>query len=187
MQASGVGDGGFMSVSAGGDLNMAGNILAKGSSDATDGGSGGDVLIDANGSVTVGGRIEVSGSGQDAVSANGFSVDGDGGSIDISAGTFITMNGPMFGIAKGFGQGDEFSFDAIGNVTFGAAAEIDMSADNFSGDITVLSDALVTVNSRLRSLTNTDAPREPGKGGSESDFGRCVSRSQRNRDYAKTG
>ena len=45
------------------------------------------------------------GAGQDAApgSTNG-SVDGDGGSIDISAGTFITMNGPMFGISKGFGQ-----------------------------------------------------------------------------------
>jgi hypothetical protein len=165
LRASGIGDGGFVSVSAGTDINMAGNILANGSSDDTDGGTGGDVLIAAGGSVTMGGRIELNGAGQDAVSANGFSVDGDSGSSDISAGTFIQMNGPMFGISKGFGQGDEFSFDAVGNISFAAAAEIDFTSDNFGGDITVLSDALVTINSRLKTAATVDALHPSALGG----------------------
>ena len=172
MRASGIGDAGFFSASAGGDINLAGNILANGSSDELEGGTGGDVLISANGSVTVGGRIELNGAGQDAApgSMTG-SVDGDGGTLDVSAGTTIQMNGPMFGISKGFGQGDEFSFDAIGNVTI--AAEIDMTGDNFGGDITVLSDGLITVSARIRTATPIDPVNKPGSLGGTIDLEGC--------------
>ncbi len=162
MGASGVGDGGFLSVAAGTDVTMAGNVLANGSSDDMDGGAGGDALISASGNVTIGGRVEVSGSGRDA-SLTGFSVDGDGGSVDISTNGSITITGPMFGISKGFGQGDEFSYDGGGNVTM--AGEIDMSGDNFPGDITVLSDALITVSARLRSAAPIDANHPAALGG----------------------
>jgi hypothetical protein len=163
LRASGIGDGGYFSASAGGNINLAGNILANGSSDELEGGAGGDVLISAIGSITVGGRIELNGAGQDAVSSNGISVDGDGGSLDVSAGTTIQMNGPMFGISKGFGQGDEFSFDAVGNITL--AAEIDLTSDNFGGDITAISDGLITVSARLRTTAIIDTLHPSALGG----------------------
>jgi len=62
----------------------------------------------------------------------------------------------MFGISKGFGRATSSPSTTLGNVTFGAAAEIDLTGDNFSGDITVLSDALITVNSRLRTACPVD-------------------------------
>jgi hypothetical protein len=164
LRASGIGDGGYLSVSAGGDVNLAGNILANGSSDEMEGGAGGDILISAIGSITVGGRIELNGAGQDAVSSNGISVDGDGGSLDVSASGNIQMNGPMFGLSKGFGQGDEFSFDALGNVTL--AAEIDLASHNFGGDVTVLSDSgIVTVSARVRTTSIIDALHPSALGG----------------------
>jgi hypothetical protein len=162
MRASGVGDGGFASVSAEGDVNLAGSILANGSSDDMDGGTGGDVLISASGSITMSGRVELNGAGQDA-SIDGFSVDGDSGSVDVSANGAVTITGPMFGIAKGFGQGDEFSVDGGGNVTM--AGEIDMTADNFAGDITILSDALITVSARLRTTAPVDLQHPAALGG----------------------
>jgi hypothetical protein len=172
MRASGIGDGGFFSASAGGNINLAGNILANGSSDEFEGGTGGDVLVSATGSVTVGGRIELSGAGQDAAPGSETgSVDGDGGSLDISAGTTIQLNGPMFGISKGFGSGDEFSFDAGGNVTI--AAEIDMTGDNFGGDVTVLSDGLITVSARVRTATPIDPVNKPSSLGGTIDLEGC--------------
>lgn len=167
MSASGVGDGGFLSVASGTDTNLAGNIFMNGSSDDMDGGAGGDVLISAGGTaignLTIGSRIEVNGSGQDA-NLSGFTVDGDGGSIDASATGFITVTGPAFGISKGFGQGDEFSYDGGGNVTM--AGEIDVTGDNFPADITVLSDQLVTVSARLRTAAPIDANHPAALGGS---------------------
>jgi hypothetical protein len=160
LRASGAGDGGSFSATAAGDINLAGNILANGSSDDTDGGSGGDVEIDANGSVTVAGRVEVNGAGQDAApgSTNG-SVDGDGGTVDVSAGTFVTVTGAMFGVSKGFGLSDEFSLDAVTDLTLGG--EMDISGDNFGGDITGTADGSITVSARLKSATPIDPVNKP--------------------------
>jgi hypothetical protein len=172
LRASGIGDGGYFNASAGGNINLAGNILANGSSDELEGGTGGDVLISANGSVTIGGRVELNGAGRDeGADPNLGAVDGDGGASDISAGTFIQMNGPMFGISKGFGQGDEFAFDAFGNVTL--AGEIDMTGDNYGGDISVLSEGLITVSARVRTQTPIDPVNKPAALGGTIDLEGC--------------
>jgi hypothetical protein len=172
LRASGFGDGGSFSATAGGDVNLAGNILANGSSDDMDGGAGGDVEIDAGGSVTIGGRIEVNGAGQDAApgSTNG-SVDGDGGSVDISSGSFMTITGAMFGTSKGFGDSDEFSMDSIGDMTL--AGEMDIGGDNFGGDITVITDGLVTVSARLRSSVPIDPINKPAAFAGTIDIEAC--------------
>jgi hypothetical protein len=174
MRASGVGDGGFFDAEAGGDVNLAGNILANGSSDDFDGGAGGDVLISSDiGSVTIGGRVEVNGAGQDAAPGSPTgSVDGDGGSSDISAGTFITINGPMFGISKGFGSSDDdFTFDAGTNLTL--AGEIDVSADNFGNNITGLAEGVLTVSARIRTATPIDPVNKPGAFAGTIDLEAC--------------
>jgi hypothetical protein len=82
-RASGdAGDGGFFSVTAGGNVNLVGDLLLNGSGQISggSGGAGGDVLIGADGSITFG-RIE----------ANGATPDGDGGTVDISGGTTLTQ------------------------------------------------------------------------------------------------
>jgi hypothetical protein len=102
MRASGIGDGGFFSASAGGNINLVGNILANGSAadeacgagGCRDGGTGGDVLVSANGSVVMSGRVELNGAGRFDTAVLGDSVDGDGGSVDITAGTTINVSGP---------------------------------------------------------------------------------------------
>jgi hypothetical protein len=67
VNASGIGDGGFVGADAGADLNLAGNIFANGSASDLEGGSGGFLEIDTDGSVTLG-RIEMKGDGRDAFS-----------------------------------------------------------------------------------------------------------------------
>jgi hypothetical protein len=150
MNASGIGDGGFFSAFAGRNISLLGNMLANGHGDDMEGGSGGDFFIQADGSLALGGRIEL----------NGAPPDGDGGTADISAGTTIVQSAtaPILATSPGFGQSDEISFDALGNITLNGT--IDVSADDFGGDITVTSEGLITVTSRLRTATPFD-PLKP--------------------------
>jgi hypothetical protein len=77
----------------------------------------------------------------------------------------------MFGTSKGFGQSDEFSFDAVGNVTL--SGEIDLTSDSFAGDITVLSDGLITIGARLRTATPIDPVNRPSSLGGTIDIEGC--------------
>ena len=154
MRASGFGDGGELSVIAGTDINLAGNIFANGSSDDFDGGDGGSVDLDAGGNIVVGGRIELNGAGRYDTGIAGFSVDGGGGTGDFAADGDITLNGPMFAISKGYGSSDDFDFDAGGNVNFNA--EIDLTGDVFGANLTLIAEKLVTITARLRTQTLVD-------------------------------
>jgi hypothetical protein len=143
MRASGFGDGGELSALAGGNINLAGNILANASSDDFDSGDGGSVDFDAGGNIVLGGRIELNGAGRYGTGDVG-SVDSGGGTGDFAADGDITMNGPMFAISKGYGSSDDFDFDAGGNVTFNA--EIDLTGDVFGANLTLIAEKVVTIN-----------------------------------------
>jgi hypothetical protein len=173
MRASGIGDGGFFDAFAGGNVNLAGNILANGSSDEFEGGSGGDVVVDADGAVAIGGRIEVNGAGQNASPGSETgSVDGDGGAVDIAAGTTVQLTAPILARSKGFGSSsDEIAVDGFGNVTL--AGEIDISGDVFAGDISISSDALVTVSGNLKSTTVIDPDNFPEALGGTIEIDSC--------------
>ena len=163
MTGSGIGDGGFFSAIASGDINLQGDIIANGSGTDMEGGSGGDIFISTDGAITLGGRIEV----------NGAPPDGDGGTADISAGTTIVQSAtaPILATAPGFGQADEISFDAPGNITLGG--NIDVSADDFGGDVTVTSDGLVTISARIKSATPIDPVNKPEAFGGTLDIAGC--------------
>src|SRR5204863_4599931 len=64
MRASGVGEGGELSALAGGNINLAGNILANGPSDDLEAGAGGSVDIDAGRNIVMGGRTQLNGPGR---------------------------------------------------------------------------------------------------------------------------
>src|SRR5262249_18382449 len=97
--------------------------------------------------------------------------DGDGGSIDVTANGDIQTSGVFIGTSKGFGQSDEFSFDAGGNVTI--TGNMDVSGDNFSGDLTAYSDALITVSSKLRTVAPVDPVNFPAAFGGTIDLEGC--------------
>ncbi|MGH7894344.1 MAG: hypothetical protein ACREQL_06725 [Candidatus Binatia bacterium] len=161
VRASGIGDGGFLDLSAGGTVSLQGNILANGSGDDMEGGTGGTLLVSATGNITIAGRVEL----------NGASPDGDGGSLDVQSDMSITQSGPVLARSKGFGQGDEISYDALLNVTL--SAEVDVSADYFGGDITVFGGGLVTVSARLHSDTPIDPVNKPFAIGGTIDVTGC--------------
>jgi hypothetical protein len=172
MRASGIGDGGTFNVLAGGNIALAGDILANGSQDEFEGGAGGELDVDAGGALVVGGRIEINGAGQGASPGSETgSVDGDGGGAAFAAGTTLQLNAPLFAVSKGFGSTDGAEFDAFGNVTI--AAEVDYTGDEFGGDVSVISDALVTVSARVRTSSIVDLVNHPFALGGSVDIQAC--------------
>src|SRR5262249_46593203 len=128
------GDGGTLSVGAGGNITMLGqfNGTASGSS-VEGGGSGGDVELSADQNITVSGMIDLTGGFPDGeggtfvvdsggsftqtqfVNLLGNGIDGCGGSVDVRAGRDATMG--RLDVSGGSCGAGDIGVQALGTLT----------------------------------------------------------------------
>jgi hypothetical protein len=163
MTPSGAGDGGTADIEANRNILIQGNVTASGGAGTQDtgGGSGGDLTFIAGGDLTLNARIGI----------DGASPDGDGGAFDAESGGTLSHSGGLFARAVGFGQGDEMSYDSTGDINI--SSEVDVDADNLSGDITVLADGKITVSSNLHSVAPINPTTNPFALGGTLDIEAC--------------
>jgi hypothetical protein len=150
LTSSGGGDGGTFYVDALNSITLNGNVVADGSGGVQYGGAGGEVDLYADGgALTVNGRTEL----------NGASPDGDGGTTDFNAHTVLMQNGPIFAISTEFGQSFGLNLASDGDLV--QAGEIDLTSDEFGGDLFISAGGLVTVSAKLHSTATIDPVNEP--------------------------
>lgn len=162
LTSSGGGDGGTLSAEATNSITLNGNVLANGSGGVQNGGAGGEADLYADdGALTVNGRTEL----------NGASPDGDGGTTDFNAHTVLTQNGPIFAVSTGFGQ--SFGIDLASDADMVLAGEVDLTSDEFGGDVSVTAGGLVTVSGKLHSTATIDPLNEPSAAGGTCEIDAC--------------
>jgi hypothetical protein len=162
LTSSGGGDGGTLYVEATNSITLNGNVLANGSGGIQNGGAGGEVDLYADGgALTVNGRTEM----------NGASPDGDGGTTDFNAHTVLTQNGPLFAVSTGFGQSFGINFTSDADMVLGG--EVDLTSDEFGGDVSVSAGGLVTVSGKLHSTATIDPVNEPSAYGGNCEIDAC--------------
>ena len=168
IDAHGQATGGVIVLDAGGNIDLGGDLRVDGT---TADGAGGTVDLDTTrgtGALTMtgdvnasgglangGGRVVIQTAG--ALVAGGMDLSGgsDGGSIDMTSGTTLTVTGVLnvAGTAAGAAGGD-VTLGANGSVLIGAriAAQggaLSLADDGFGGDVDVSADGNVQVNERI--------------------------------------
>jgi hypothetical protein len=131
------GIGGLVSIGTGGDVTLAGAVMApapKGN-DLDGGGLGGELAVTTtgSGSVEIDGDVDVSGSGPD----------GGGGGVDVVAGTDLTLSGSLLGGSDGGGSGGAVTMSAGRHGSI--ASTIDLGAADAGGAITITSTGLLDI------------------------------------------
>lgn len=113
--------GGAVTALAGGRVNFAGSVTARGL--GSPGGEGGSVEIEARGAVRLDGSIDLRGA--DA---------GVGGTLDVLAGESLTVNGRCDLSAAAPGVGGLLEFSAGQDLQFTSAAVLDVSGSGSKGE-----------------------------------------------------
>ena len=176
----------------GGDMNFAGRIRANASTRA---GDGGFITLFGLGNLTASGTMDASagdmgfGGEIDLFSQNGFmtvsnvlnAAGGDGGSLDLEAGTTLNLasSATMMVNANGdAGSGGDLELDSVGDMTVNAdsdgtgspaASSQDMQAGGDGADVTMTSDTgSLTLNGKI------DASGAAGGGGGNIDLEAAV-------------
>lgn len=165
MSSSGGGDGGLLDAEATGSITLGGDVVADGSGgsgDNTIGGAGGESDLYADGgALTVNGRTEL----------NGASPDGDGGTTDFNAHTVLTQNGPIIAVSTGFGSSFGVGFTSDADATL--AGEVDMTGDEYGGDVDVVAGGKATVTGNLHSSAPIDPVNAPNASGGTFEIDAC--------------
>ena len=169
------GDGGTLSVGAGGNITMLGqfNGTASGSS-VEGGGSGGDVELSADQNITVSGMIDLTGGFPDGeggtfvvdsggsftqtqfVNLLGNGIDGCGGSVDVRAGRDATMG--RLDVSGGSCGAGDIGVQALGTLTTPVQIIGDGTSGISAGAIIALQGRDVVTNDLVRANGGSMAP-----------------------------
>jgi len=141
VNASGLGDGGFVELAAGGAVTLAGIIEAKaagsGNGENAEGGYGGVVVVSGAGVTLSASTIDL----------RGASPDGDGGELAVEALGDLTVDALVRVSVGGYGAGGEVSLYAEGDVDL--RKRIDANGGDAGGGIAVAAGGDVTVRDQL--------------------------------------
>jgi len=148
------GDGGSLSIDAGGTATVLGTFEGEAAGDSEDGGgSGGDVEIVADGDVVVNGQMQLTGGFPDgeggtffvqsggsfrhtaAITLLGNGIDGCGGSMDVSTARDVTL--ARIDVGGGSCGGGDLTVQALGTLTVGGLITGD-STVGFGGGAIIL-------------------------------------------------
>src|SRR5262245_40053025 len=149
------GDGGSLSIDAGGTATVLGTFEGEAAGDSEDGGgTGGDVEINADGDVAVSGQMHLTGGFPDgeggtffvqsggsfvhtaAITLLGNGIDGCGGSMDVSAARNVTL--ARIDIGGGSCGAGDLTVEALGTLTVGALITGDSTVGLGAGGIVIL-------------------------------------------------
>jgi len=140
--------GGTLTLAAGGSLNSAGDLLAKGTP-----GDAGSITITAGGDVTLAGEVHLEAGG------NGL-----GGDLSVTAGGAIDASGPVVDTSGGFQGG---SIDLEAGTTLSTAGKLDVSgnaAGSDAGFLVLNANGAITVGGRV-AADGSGSPDFGGFGG----------------------
>src|SRR5262245_62972093 len=161
------GDGGSLSIDAGGTATVLGTFEGEAAGDSVDGGgTGGDVEISADGDVVVNGQMHLTGGFPDgeggtffvqsggsfvhtaAITLLGNGIDGCGGSMDVSAARNVTL--ARIDISGGSCGAGDLTVEALGTLTVGALISGDSTVGFGAGGIVALRGRDVVTNEVVR-------------------------------------
>ena len=140
--------GGQLTLTAGGSVSSAGDLLAKGTP-----GDGGSIGISAGGDVTLAGEVHLE------AGANGL-----GGDFTVSAGGAIIASGPLVDTSGGF-QGGSIDLEAGGSLSTSAKLDVSGNGTGSDGGFLVLNaNGAITVGGRI-AADGSGSPDFGGFGG----------------------
>src|SRR5207302_1810444 len=140
--------GGQLTLTAGGSVSSAGDLLAKGTP-----GDGGSIGISAGGDVTLAGEVHLE------AGANGL-----GGDFTVSAGGAIIASGPLVDTSGGF-QGGSIDLEAGGSLSTNARLDVSGNGAGSDGGFLVLNaNGAITVGGRI-AADGSGSPDFGGFGG----------------------
>jgi hypothetical protein len=136
-------DGGFLGVSAAGDVTLTGSIAGNGSGSPGEGGcSGAQILLQAGRNVVVNGTIDAAGAAPDGIGAL---------PMDVSAGADFVQNAPIRIHGNGTaGSGGEATITAAGRVVLNALFDLNGGPQGLGGILLVHGGAGIEVASEVR-------------------------------------
>ncbi len=161
------GDGGSLSIDAGGTATILGTFKGPAAGDSEDGGgTGGDVEINADNDVVVSGQMQLTGGFPDgeggtffvqsggsfthtaAIQLLGNGIDGCGGSMDVSAARDVTL--ARIEVSGGSCGAGDVTVQALGTVTVGGLISGDSTVGLGSGGVISLQGRDVITNEVIR-------------------------------------